>query len=273
MFQKGFMPIISSVPALGAITKGSPATFTLDKAELLLVPSVAASPYYSISTNWRSVILNYQSSTGNQPEEVVFDATQISPTGIFEVVSSALDIFNIQSILIVDFQGGFFIVPRSELNVVDFDVDMSPVGGVEWDITGPYTLQPNGGLTTTNVATYDNQYAPSDIKAGDFDITFTFASNPTDDAAAGMVTDALGFYGFIGFSGGAVGSIFFNNVGPQSNAPFLIGVENIFRMTRVGTTVVMYMNGSAVASTTFAGNLRPIINMHPSDVLTSAVII
>lgn len=119
------MPIISSSPSLNSIVKGSPATFTLSKADLLLVPSVAASPYYSISSNWESVILNYQSSTLNQPETVFFDATQLSPTGIFDVALSALDIFLIQSILIVDFQGGVFTVPRSELNPAEFDVDMS----------------------------------------------------------------------------------------------------------------------------------------------------
>jgi len=122
------MPIISSVPALNAITKGSPATFTLDKAELLLVPSVAASPYYSDDANWQSVVLNYVSSTGNQIEAVLFDATQASPTGIFEIATKGLSVFNIESITIVDFQQGTFRIPRSELNVIDFDVDMTPSG-------------------------------------------------------------------------------------------------------------------------------------------------
>jgi hypothetical protein len=120
------MPIISSVPALNAIVKGVGATFTLDKAELLLVPSVAGSPYYSDETNWQSVILNYVSSTGNQSESVLFDATQVTPTALFDVATSALDIFLIESITIMDFQFGTLRVPRSELTVVDFDVDMTP---------------------------------------------------------------------------------------------------------------------------------------------------
>jgi len=135
------MPIISSIPALNSIVKGVGATFTLDKAELLLVPSVAADPYYNDQSNWKAVVLNYKSSTLTQPEDVGFDATQVSPTGIFNVVTQATDIFEIQSISIIDFQGGVFLVPRSELNVVDFDVDMSPASLYSRDFASPNTLQ------------------------------------------------------------------------------------------------------------------------------------
>jgi len=119
------MPIISSVPALNLITKGSPATFTLDKTALALVASVAASPYYSVQTNWRAVQLNYQGVGSTQSESVIFDASLASPTSVFDIVTQGVDIFNIESISIIDFQNGYFIIPRSELTVVDFDVDMS----------------------------------------------------------------------------------------------------------------------------------------------------
>jgi len=135
------MPIISSVPAIGSIVKGSPATFTLSKAQLLLVPSVAGSAYYSDTNNWQSVVLNYISSSGNQIEPVLFDATQVSPTGIFEIVSTGLNVFNIESISIVDFQQGVFRVPRSELNTSEFDVDMTPSS-----VTALYNSLQKGGL-------------------------------------------------------------------------------------------------------------------------------
>lgn len=138
------MAIITSVPAIGSIVKGSPATFTLSKAQLLLVPSVAGSTYYSDSGNWKAVVLNYMSDPLNQPEVVGFDATQVTPTGIFDVVLSALDVFNIQSISIIDFQGGVFTVPRSELTVAEFDVDMS---GASYpftrDFAAPLTQEAN----------------------------------------------------------------------------------------------------------------------------------
>lgn len=121
------MPIISSVPALNAIEKGVGATFTLDKAQLALVASVVASAYYSDQSNWKSVILNYKSSTLSQTTSIGFDASLASPTGIFNVATQATDIFEIQTISIVDFQNGYFVIPRSQLTVVDFDVDMTPL--------------------------------------------------------------------------------------------------------------------------------------------------
>ena len=153
-------------------------------------------------------------------------------------------------------------------------VDGIPVvsNNVVWDITGPYTAQPNGGLTTTSTATYSNQYAPSKTTADDFDITFTFASAPTHDAGAGMVTDSNAIYGFIGSSASA--NIHYNNSGQQV-IPFPLWEvgENIFRMTRVGTVIKMYLNSVVVGTTTYSGNLKPVVSMHTADVLTSANIV
>jgi hypothetical protein len=137
--------IISSVPALNAIEKGVGATFTLDKSQLALVASVVASPYYSIQANWKNVILNYKSSTLSQTTSIGFDASLISPTGVFNVAVQATDIFQIQTISIVDFQNGYFVIPRSQLNVVDFDVDMSPV--VSGVLFSPTLRNPTGAVT------------------------------------------------------------------------------------------------------------------------------
>lgn len=167
------MPIISSVPALNAIVKGVGATFTLDKSQLALVASVAASPYYSVQSNWKNIILVYQSSTGNQPENVYFDATQVSPTGVFDVTLTALNEFLIQSILIEDSQGGFFTVPRSELVVADFDVDMAPVSIALWGTYYGETASTGGGeLHRTGVTTgWDNSARSQYALNGDFSFT------------------------------------------------------------------------------------------------------
>ena len=167
--------------------------------------------------------------------------------------------------------GGYdldFGVYEQNDGVVVPPVDLT--GSIVWDITGPYTLQPNGGLTTTNTATYFNQYAPSDIKSGDFDITFTFASAPSHDAVAAMVTDSDSGYGFVGQYGNA--NLHYNSVGSQGFIAWISG-ENIFRMTRVGSTITMYLNGVVVGTTTYSGNLRPLVSMHTADVLTSAIIV
>lgn len=139
------MPIITSVPALNAILQDTTAVMTLDKSELALVTSVAADPFFSVTANWKSVILNYLSTIGNEPPTVYFDATQASPTGNFLVVAPGQFVFEIQSINIVDFNGGIFTVQRAELTVVDFDIDLSPV--VSGVLFSPTLRNPTGAVT------------------------------------------------------------------------------------------------------------------------------
>jgi len=107
---------------VGGIFKGVPATITLNKSELSALASVSADSYFSVTTNWNKVILSYKSFDGNQQEIVEFNATLSSPTGFFDVSLTARNFFEIQVIKIIDFDGGIFIVPRSELVIVDFDV-------------------------------------------------------------------------------------------------------------------------------------------------------
>jgi hypothetical protein len=118
------MPILTK-----AVTpvKGSSTLFTLDKAALAAVTSVAADAYYSNSARWKSVNLIYKSSTGSQREVVKFDATLSSPTSKFLVSARAKDIFQIQKIVIKDFDGGTFEVLSSELTTTEFDVDMGEI--------------------------------------------------------------------------------------------------------------------------------------------------
>lgn len=232
--------IISSVPALNSIVKGVGATFTLDKAQLLLVPSVAGSTYYSDDANWQSVILNYVSSTGNQLEPVLFDATQVSPTALFDVAISALDIFLIESITIMDFQFGTFRVPRSELNAVDFDVDMGvPFAGFEWDTfynniasSGSGELHRVGGTEDFDHAAYSNAYPLS----GDFTLTFNVACI----AATGENT-LIGYVRTIPLS---------VTVNPSTNVDSCIYINT-------GTYINLYNGAGGSASS--AGSVHPYI--------------
>lgn len=187
------MPIISSVPALNSIVKGVGATFTLDKTELLLVPSVAADPYFSDDANWATVQLVYQSTVGNDPEQVVFDASLASPTGIFNVAATARDIFDIQSILILNAQGGFIVVPRAELTVVDFDVDMSPPSGIltfeYFSSPDPLVINGNGLENNTSVVGYAIDTTP--MLGGNFDVTFTVTGLNSLDCFSFGLTKSL----------------------------------------------------------------------------------
>lgn len=129
---------MSIITKPSSISKNSPAEFILNKTALAAVTSVAADPYYSLSSNWSKVIIQYKSSVGNQKEVLQFDATQSSPTSQFLVSEKARDIFEVQKIVIADFDGGVFLIPRSQLNTAEFDVDMgaAPVSAL---ITGDFT--------------------------------------------------------------------------------------------------------------------------------------
>lgn len=106
----------------GGILKGVPASISLSKSELAALSIIVADSYFFNTSNWNKVILKYRSSSGKQYEVVQFDATLSSPTGNFLVSIKARDAFEIQAIEIHDFDNDIFIVPRSALNVADFDV-------------------------------------------------------------------------------------------------------------------------------------------------------
>lgn len=133
------MPIITKP---NPVVKGSNNIFTLSKADLLLNEQVAADVYYSDSDNWNIVKLNYISSSGNQFKEVIFDATQLSPEGIFYASSKSLDVFKIVNLKIYDFDGGSLTVESRSLTVSEFDIDMSVVPGPT-----PLTYEYNALLT------------------------------------------------------------------------------------------------------------------------------
>jgi hypothetical protein len=130
--------------------KGTATLFTLDKAALAAVTSVAADAYFSDSANWKSVSLLYHSSIGNQHEVVKFEASQSSPTSKFLVSEQSRDIFEIKEIVIKDFDGGTFKVLRSELTTAEFDVDMTPVAVIPALYTRDFA-NPNSLLGTESI--------------------------------------------------------------------------------------------------------------------------
>lgn len=107
------------------IVKGEEAIFSLSKSELSQHPLVIADQYLSDTSNWFRVNIVYKSSTGRQYEIVEFDALQNIPTGKFLVSIGAKDSFQVLTIEILDFDGGILKIPRSELNVADFDLTIS----------------------------------------------------------------------------------------------------------------------------------------------------
>lgn len=123
----------------GTITKGQDNSFTLNKADLLAHASVSGDAYFSSDSNWNKVVVVYRTDQGDQKQNVTFDATEVTPTANFSPSSTARDIWQVQSVVIYDFDNGSLFIPRSQLIVAEFDVDLSVIGGptvVGWELLG-----------------------------------------------------------------------------------------------------------------------------------------
>lgn len=107
------------------IVKGTSAEFTLFKNELVSNYVVSSDVHFSDFTNWMSVNLNYKSTEGNQRKVVTFNSFEDFAPSMFFASEKARDIFQIESITIVDFDGELLIIPRDALNTLQFDIDMS----------------------------------------------------------------------------------------------------------------------------------------------------
>ena len=120
------------------IAKGQANEFDLSKSDLAAVSKVVNDSYFSDQTNWSKVIVEYKSAEGNQHEMVIFDASEASPKGNFEVSEKAKDSWEVQSVKIMDFDGGYLKLNRGDLTVADFDIALGSVGGDVGAIEGPF---------------------------------------------------------------------------------------------------------------------------------------
>jgi hypothetical protein len=124
------MPILTKneTPA-----KGQKAEFELDKSALA---AIVSDLYFQDSANWKSVEMIFKSNPGKQRRVVKFDASQATPLASFFTSIKARDVFQIEKIVINDFDNGSFTVLRSELTVAEFDIDMGgPAPVVSLDFT------------------------------------------------------------------------------------------------------------------------------------------
>lgn len=114
------MTILTKAP----ITKGTPADFTIDVAELLLLPAVVADPYFSNLVNWKYVSLTYKSDSTAQHKNVLFHVAASEFVAPFKTSIYADDVYQIQSLTIHDFDGGTLLIKRSSLTAAEFDVSI-----------------------------------------------------------------------------------------------------------------------------------------------------
>ena len=117
-----------AVFTIPSITKGEASTISLNKNDLLALAAVSADPYFSVSTNVKSVIVEWNSDPGNQKERLLFDFEQASPQASFLVSEKARDEFVLESITLIDFDGGQFLLTGDDLPT-GFDISLSGGGG------------------------------------------------------------------------------------------------------------------------------------------------
>jgi hypothetical protein len=111
------------------IAKGQANEIDLSKSDLAAVSKVVNDSYFSDQTNWSKVAMEYESDTGEQIEMLIFDASQESPKANFEVSEKAKDNWQVKSVIIMDFDGGYLKLGRGDLTVADFDIALGSVGG------------------------------------------------------------------------------------------------------------------------------------------------
>lgn len=111
------------------ISKGQANEFDLSKSDLAAVSKVVNDSYFSDQANWSKVAMEYESDTGEQIEMLIFDASQESPKANFEVSEKAKDNWQVKSVIIMDFDGGYLKLGRGDLTVENFDIALGSVGG------------------------------------------------------------------------------------------------------------------------------------------------
>lgn len=112
------------------IAKGQANEFDLSKSELAAISKVVNDSYFSDQANWSKVVVEYKSAEGNQHKMVTFDASDESPKANFELSEKAKDDWEVQSVKIMDFDGGYLKLVRGDLTAEEFDIALGSVGGV-----------------------------------------------------------------------------------------------------------------------------------------------
>lgn len=104
-----------SLLSIPSVTKGESAVVTLNKSELFSLSAVSSDSTFSVQANVKKCIVEYVSSPGNQKKVLQFDLSQSSPSASLLLSLKARDAFNIDRLILEDFDGGTLVVERSQL--------------------------------------------------------------------------------------------------------------------------------------------------------------
>lgn len=118
-----------------ALSKGTPGTVTLDKSALLALAPIAADEYFSDGDNVQYVVVEWNSNPGSQREIAKFKFSDATPSHDFLVSAQAQDVFEVEQLILIDFDNGEMRLDRAELDaaiaggVAQFDIDFAAGGG------------------------------------------------------------------------------------------------------------------------------------------------
>jgi hypothetical protein len=139
---------------IGTPEKGASASVQLNKLELAALVTAEGDSYYDKEVNWKTVKVKYKSATGNQRPEVIFTATDAGNliTADFSVSSTALDDFEVQNIIITDFDGGKFNLNRTILTPIltQFDVSIASISAPDTIVYNPSIVTGFGPFPVTS---------------------------------------------------------------------------------------------------------------------------
>jgi len=184
---------MSIITKPSSISKNVAASFSLSKSELAAVASVVADSNFSDSANWKKVFLNYKSSPGNQHRFVRFDATMENPTGDFLCSLKSKDVFELESIVIKDFDNGSLVIPASQLTASEFKIDMGSVAPSPEILTGAYTVgsNPMQNLTSRSPAEGQSFVLSSPTSVTSVKVMISKYSNPSNLPLTGTLNMTL----------------------------------------------------------------------------------
>lgn len=114
------MPLLT-IPA--SVSKGASQSVTLDKNALFSLAAISSDPFFSIQTNVKRVIIEYNSDPSNQRVYLIFDISESSPTATFHASNHARRTFLLEKAILEDFDEGTLVINRADLPV-GFDVEV-----------------------------------------------------------------------------------------------------------------------------------------------------
>lgn len=257
----------------------------IDKNLLLAHSSVVASAYFSDVANWNQIFVFYRSTSGRQDQLIAFDATQGTPQANFLVSTKGRDVFEVQKIIIRDFDNGELIIPRSGLVAGDFDINMNIPVSFSWsNIISGVSTSGGGELSRTGGGGWSN-LAYSAALTGDFTLSCviqtaasenlifgyskqvpgSFTSDPATQVSSSMYSDIGIIHHYAGNTGTPSSSVNGTNV---TGNPGLHTLE----IKRIGSSITAKADGTTVFTDTYSSPIYPTAMLYSGGNIVSVTL-